>query len=236
MEAVSILLAGAALVVSLAALYTTSLRGAEVGLDVEPIGGELGIGGATNDRPSDERLRLCVALSNTGAHGALVEAIDLQNVEYIGDQPRLWDGVSNTILSADDSWSAYGVVRAPLRPPFALEAGDIEMLYINAPWHPSNDQGKYEPGQAPVWSYAERLRGLRSVRVEITWQYRRVSGGWRSLIPGMGRTRETVKDRTEFVIDGEAWRDACIAVWREHEYYEAETNAILEGREPEPRS
>jgi hypothetical protein len=235
MDPVSILLAGAALLVSLAALYTTSLRGAEIGLDVEIIGGELGRGGAVNDVPADDRLRLCVALSNTGAHGGLVEGVDLDNVEYIGDSPRLWDGVAQVILTSDDVWSPH-MTGTTVGLPFALEAGDIQMLYINAPWQPSRDQGKYEPGRAPVWSYAERLRGLRSVRVEITWQYRRVAGGWRSLVPGMGRTRETVKDRTEFVVDGQAWRDACIATWKGNAYYEAETNAILEGREPDPRA
>lgn len=133
MELVSILLAAGALVVSLAALYATALKGAEIALDLEIIGGELGRGGATNDVPTDDRLRLCVAVSNTGAHGGVVEGIDIAAVEYVGDQPRLWEGINRVILTSDDTWSphATGVVQ---RQPFPLEAGDMKLLYVNAPW------------------------------------------------------------------------------------------------------
>jgi hypothetical protein len=233
-EVVSILLATGALVVSLAALYTTALRGAEIGVDIELIGGELGSGGGVNNVPSDDRLRLCLALSNTGAHGGLVEGIKFAEIEYIGKHPQLWTGVSNSIVTFTDTWSQYETARK-VTFPIALEAGDIQTVYLNGPWVRSRDEGEYDPGQAPVYSYAERLRGLREVRVVIQWTYRRVAGGWRSLIPGRGRTRETVTERAEVTLPGGPWVEACAAMWSSEPNYSRETAAILRGEEPPQR-
>jgi len=80
---------------------------------------------------------------------------------------------------------------------------------------------------APALAYAEKARGLEGVRVDVEWTYRRVAGGWRSLIPGkIGRRRETVVDSTPVELDGGFWISACRAAWGN---YKPPIN-VLEGR------
>jgi len=86
-------------------------------------------------------------------------------------------------------------------------------------------------GQEPVRAYAERLRGLRGVRVDVEWTYRRVSGGWRSLLPGrMGRRRETVRDSTTVELDGADWIASCREAWRGNPSGALD---VLDGRDPD---
>lgn len=103
---------------------------------MELIGGEFGTGGATNWFPED-RLRLCLAVANTGAHGGLIEEIEFDEVEYIGEHPRLWEGVTGNVVTATDPH--VGV--PPVRFPIPVEAGDILMLYLHSPWSSSQDEG-----------------------------------------------------------------------------------------------
>jgi hypothetical protein len=231
MEAVvAILLSAAALAVSLASLYSTSLRGAEIGIDAVLIGGELGTGGAMNNIPYDQRLRVCILISNTGAHGGLLEDVRYGGFEYLGDEPKLWEGLEPTIFTSSPDWSGYsGGVARELH--LALEAGDVKTRYLMAPWRASADEGKYPQAQAPVRAYAERLRGLRGVRVDIEWTYRRVTGGWRSLRPGhSGRQRETKTDRTTVDIPPDDWIETCRTLWRENPSGAID---VLDGRDPD---
>ncbi len=221
------LLAAAALVVSLASLYTTSLRGAEIWIDVlpHPRDRELGRGGAVNNVPADDRLQLLILVSNTGAHGGVVEKVELVRFEYRGPRPRLWAGFHRTIFMKDEHWTPHTTHATEL--PLALEAGEVETRWLVGIWKHSDDETEHDRGQAPVLTYAERVRGLRGIKVDAEWTYRRVAGGWRSLIPGRkGRRRETAVESTTVELDGQAWIDACRETWGD---YRPPIN-VLEGR------
>jgi hypothetical protein len=226
-DLVAIFLAAAALGVSLASLYTTSLRGAEVWIDVlpHPRGKELGRGGATNNVPADERLQLLVVISNTGAHGGVLEDVRFARFEYRGEKPRLWAGFHSTTLMTDEHWSPHTTHVHEV--PVALEAGETETRWLVGTWTYSDDETEHDRGQAPALDYAERLRGLRGIKVDIEWTYRRVAGGWRSLIPGStGRRREIVTESTPVELDSASWVSACRATWA---LYLPAIN-VLEGR------
>src|SRR4051794_24172835 len=107
MEIVAIILAAAALVVSFTSLYATALRGAEITVDPVLIWKELGRGGATNNVPTADRLRLCVVIANVGAHGGLLEDVRIAEVEYLGTSPQLWEGVTTIFLIHQPNWTAY---------------------------------------------------------------------------------------------------------------------------------
>jgi hypothetical protein len=143
---------------------------------------ELGSGGATNNVPADERLQLLVLISNTGVHGGVLEDVRFTGFEYRGDKPRLWAGISRTILMTEEHWNSFTPHGHEV--PVALEAGDTETRWLVGTWKSSNDPTEHPVAQAPSLAYAKRLRALRQVkivnRVDV---YRRVTGGWLALIP-----------------------------------------------------
>jgi len=145
--------------------------------------------------------------------------------EYDGDEPRLWVGFGRTSFQVGPHWSPYNETETDL--PLALEAGDVKTRWLSGCWKHSDDETAHDPGQAPVLAYAEKVGGLRGIKVDIEWSYRRVAGGWRSLIPGKaGRRRETVFESTTVELEGAPWIKACRETWGT---YRPPLN-VLEGR------
>jgi len=226
-EIVAILLATAALVVSGASLYSTALRGADVGIDRVEWGGDWA-SDQENFLPKRERVILCLFISNTGAQGGLLEHVTIGRVEYLGNPPRLWKGISGTILS-DDPRGETGT-----ETPIALKAGDARTKYLLGFLEAADDEGEYARQDSPLRAYAERLRGFRGLRVEVIWTYRRAAGGWRSLLPEQkqrrwmdgrvltseprkgGRRREIVTARTMVEIDPKAAHEMGRIAWNEN--------------------
>ena len=190
-----------------------------------PEGRQLGRGGASNNVPNDDRLHLLVLVSNTGAHGGVLEKVEFARFRYLGEMPQLWSGIGKAALQTGPHWSPYNDTETDV--PLALEAGEVETRWLAGRWLSGDDETEYDSAQAPVLVYAEKLRGLRGIEVDIEWTYRRVEGGWRSLIPGKtGRRRETVVESTTIKLDGAPWIEACRAVWGT---YRPPIN-VLEGR------
>ena len=81
---VALFIALAAFIVSIASLYLTSLRPAEIEVDHVPQGGELQAGGFSGEF---HKVTLSVAqvASNAGAHGGLLRSISIKEFSYTGD-------------------------------------------------------------------------------------------------------------------------------------------------------
>lgn len=176
-----------------------------------------------NSVPSDKWLRIGVDITNVGARGGVLTSLEIADFVYIGKPPFLWDSIERTILTSDPKWNEY-VVEVP-HVPMAIEAGDVETLFLIGPWIHNHDSTHHPRDRAPVWAYAERLRGLDKLELTIEWTYSRVSGGWSSLLGT--RKRESVTDQIVTAIDGKAWIEHCRSLWQD----QPEALAILDGED-----
>jgi hypothetical protein len=127
---VSLVVAGVALIVSIVSLYLTSLRRVDIDCDLVTQGSRLGDGGFMNEHPDEKALTVCVFLSNSGAHGAVVESVGLGGFRYIGTKPALWQGIS----PPHGVFPTANPYTPPKAFPIVLEAGEGETMVMPLFW------------------------------------------------------------------------------------------------------
>lgn len=214
-ETVALFVAFAAFVVSVASLYLTSLRPAEIEVDYVPTAGELEGGGFNGPFPQPTDLVLALVVSNAGAHGGLLQELYLDDFSYAGDEPAYWLGVAQ---GAPYAQRTTGGIHLPI----ALEAGDVETLFLHAQLQPAGGYSADDP--TPL---ARQLRGLTSIRLRIRWTVVRTAGLVR-------RRRETTRQWRAIEIDCSTYRQTVIDLWRAYNEY-ARYAEIAEGK-AEPKS
>jgi hypothetical protein len=193
----------ASLFISAASLYLTSLRPADI--EVDPIlewnhlRGEMFSG----EYPQENRLRLTLVISNAGAHGGLLRDVGLEHLSYTGEDPPYWVGVSRgevrSGISRGDVRSGIGSIFAL---PLVLEAGDVETVFLTA-------QLETAPS-ADITELAQRVAGLRTIRVRLFWSFTRTAG----LPKSVRRRRETVDRDLSIEVDASRYRSDVLDYWR----------------------
>lgn len=199
-EAVSLFLAAAAFVVSIASLWLTSLRRPKVEVDrVESMRSpELLLDSWGNGMPVAHDIKLRIFVANSGASGTVVERFDVVDLVEVNDGKPLWSAVGH--LSGPDVIDAL---------PVALERDDARTFEVNRQlvWHEDLSWLPGGPGPAPIEELARRLGTLRSVSVTLTWTYRRPK------LPRL-RKRERVEARQTLQLDVASGRQQAIDHWR----------------------
>jgi hypothetical protein len=187
-EVVALVTSLAALIVSSAALYLTSLRGADIEVDHIPRDNELEAGTFSGADPQSHAIRLAVSISNTGARGGLLEKIRVDHLKWLGRSDAFWTGIWRTVPIK---------ATAGLELPIAFEAGDVEAVTLHV---------DLQPAGGSIEEQAARLAGMDRLGVTIHWTF--VRRGWRG-------TREHV-DRSESIeVDASGYRAATIQHWNE---------------------
>jgi hypothetical protein len=202
-ELVAVFLSLAALVVSLAALYLTVLRPAEIEVDHVSSSRELFGPTFAGPNPVGELLAVTIFISNTGARGGLLEQVRLGDLEWLGQGEPYWDSVEDTRVLDDRS--------VDLTMPLVLEAGDVVAARLEAVLHQAG---------FGVEDKAKRVGGMdRMDRIAVTirWAEFRTRG----LLPQghlapsvLRRKRERNEHSTRIEIDASPIRLGIIGFWR----------------------
>jgi hypothetical protein len=202
---VSILLASAAFVVSVASLYYAALR--RPSLDVDVISKNLSPGSFdARGMPIDDSAQVKIYLANSGAAGTFVKDVSAPDFEYHGDGPRLWSDLDEKGPHAD-----FGVGRETV-----LERADARHGPVDVYLARSDEVSTPE-------DVARRAAKLRGIDVTVRWTFRRP----RLLRPWLPELK--ARDvRVHF--EGATYRNNCVAEWRETEETRHLAD-IAEGRE-----
>jgi hypothetical protein len=209
-DSVSLAVAGIALVVSVASLYLTSLRRADIECDLVPDGSQIGDGGFFNEHPEEKAITACVFLSNSGAHGAVVVSVTLGAFRYVGAEPALWQDI------APPHEVREGPFIAPAkRFPIVLDAGEGETLFLRSALTANPARGAGE-------DYARAVAGLQAVELMVTWSF------MRSATPLSKATRRRRTERCESTVrlDATAFREGARAFWRSNAAYQHLADAM----------
>jgi hypothetical protein len=195
---VSLAVALVAVVVSVASLYMTSLRRAD--LDIIHIESpyELQHSGSTGDSPTPARLHIELFIANTGSTGTVLTDLWLTYKEENVFPSRVWSQWFTPLKNVG------------AQPPTAFERDDAKSAYVEQQlaWRQPNP-GPTMPADELAWN----VRGLRSLTVTVHWKFKR-----RRL---WGRKHESVTREMPIVVDVEPFRAALIEFWspftgREH--------------------
>jgi hypothetical protein len=208
---VSLAVAGVALIVSFASLYLASLRRADIDCDLVTQGSRLGDGGFMNEHPDEKALTVCVFMSNSGAHGAVVEGVALGGFRYIGTEPALWQGIGPP-HEVFPTANPYG----PQRPfPIVLEAGEGETMFLRAALvaYPARGGGA---------DFARAVAGLEAVELTVTWTFTRSA----TPLSKATRRRRTERREQKVRLDGSDFRESARRFWRENPAYEPLARAM----------
>jgi hypothetical protein len=200
----SVFLAAAALVVSFASLYLTSLRRPDIDVEHVEMANELWMSGYQGDMPYGVRVALYFFLANTGSTGTVLEEFGLTEFrEHNDGLPLLgpWTGPQSVTIGV----------------PSAIERGQGISASVSRPVELSHDAPIPDAAEA-----ARRLRTMRSVTATLRWRYRQP----KLLQP----SRRESKTRTLTVsIDAQEFRDGVLAFWRSNAFYHPLVD-IVEGR------
>ena len=173
-DLVSVFLAFAAFVVSVASLWFTSLRRPRVEVETIDRAYPLAMSGWAGAMPYDEYVQLWVFVVNSGASGTVMESLDLIDFRERNAGTPLW---------AD--FDARPTAPTGFSLPLPLERDDAKSGHIT----------RYVRGTARnVEEYAQRLATLQEISFTVAWKYRRPN----LLRP---RTRESVPAGREFTFD-----------------------------------
>ena len=194
---VSIGLAGAAFVVSVWSLYTTSLRRADIDVIHIESPYELQSSGSSGDSPTPARLHIALFVANTGSTGTVLTDLWLTYKEE-NVLPRVWS-----------QW--FGNLKlGGVEPPAAFERDDARSAAVERQlaWR-TEHPGETMDAEELAWN----MRGLRSLTVTVHWTFKR-----RKLF---GREHESVTRQLPIVVDVEPFRAHLIEFWsaytgREH--------------------
>lgn len=195
-EVVAIVIAGAALLVSLATIYVTALQPADIILEYadeeQPVVRGPGFAGPVLHYP--QSITIPVFAANVGNHGGVMIKIEVCDLVYEGADPPVWTGVGPTTHI----------------PPCGYEAGDVKPGIVQA-------QLVGDPLTTPEQG-AERVRGLTSIRVTVRWTFLRTPGPlkslWRKLshLPQPGS--EAITRSFDVSLDCRAYKAEVLAHWR----------------------
>jgi hypothetical protein len=208
-EATALVIALAALVVSVASLYMTTLSPAEIEIDHIPREDELPGGVFSGPHPQGRELILAVFISNVGAQGGLLEDVQVAGLEWLGTGEPFWIGVEHTGAFRERVRSAATAIKLPT----ALESGDVEAAFVMA-----------DLQQAPIGpeDQARRIAGMTRIAIEIRWKFIRTKGlpvRWRIVPASYRRMRERVERSARIEVDANPYRTDAINYWREHTQY-----------------
>jgi hypothetical protein len=206
---VSVLLAGAAFVVSIASLYYAALRRASLELDV--ISQTLSPGGfEAPGMPMNDWTPIGIYLANSGAAGTFLEDLDVTDFRYHGDGSPLWSGIDQ-----DRPPASSGIGKGTV-----FERGDAQSGALHAYLTRPEDVTTAE-------EVARRAAKLRKVEVTVRWSFRRAK------LLRVGQ-RETKRRHFRVFIDGAPYRDRCVAEWRKTEETQHLAD-IAEGKDRPPQ-
>jgi hypothetical protein len=198
----ALLISVAALVVSWVALYLTVLKPAEIEIDHVSSPNELSTTGFSGSVITGHVLHLTVFISNTGAHGGLLEDAHIDDLERHGRGKPLWTSLGKThpLERLTGAW---------IRMPLVLEAGDVEAVLLRV-----QPEGM---GLAPE-EEAKRIGGMDRIAVTIHWAFFRTGGllpaRWRVIPDRFRRRRERILRSTRVEVDASQSRADTISLWR----------------------
>jgi hypothetical protein len=192
----SLAVAIVALGVALASLYLTTLRRADI--QVEVTDSQLALGGWQLYRPVNFAVRASLFIYNSGAHGGLLEQIAVERFRYIGADPHAWPHIGAPVLH-----SPQGNVASIIRKP--MEAGETLHLTLECTFA----DAKPADGHDPVVDLAERLHGLEAVELDVVWHYLR----GRRLPRFLGRAAPRKSDRTRLRVNADQLKASIAAAW-----------------------
>ena len=190
----ALLISAAALTVACASVYLNNLAPAAITLD--PVRrdprDELPTGGYSPE-PQSHDLWLAFFLSNTGARGGLLEAVEVAAADNQPEGQRYWESVDRT-----EGPLAQQNPGAPRLGVLALEAGDARTIWLWVHLQP--------PALGPEQG-ARRIRGLETVWVAVTWRFIRTR-------PLRRHKRQTISRSTTLTVDASHYREHAVAYWR----------------------
>lgn len=223
------------MVVSVGGLYLTALRRADIEVDYIPSTSGISATGLTPRRPGNNtelppagEVSLCLFVSNTGAGGGVLERLEADSLEYLGDAPVLWTGISSQSLR-DSPKAVFASVLLPI----ALESGDATTVWLRVHLR--------EPDHSPA-EYAAALGGLRGLRLTVGWTYARPGSALGALVPKRWRSRgrQSLSASRQVEIDCAPLRSYAIQQWRtKDQHHQRLTSArvrmdhLARGRAPE---
>ncbi|HSH21584.1 MAG TPA: hypothetical protein VK992_03070 [Candidatus Caenarcaniphilales bacterium] len=178
-----------ALVVSLATLYVTSFRPAQLELlHPEPVPGEPSPFEANVEPPAGAHVAFPIVVSNVGAQGAVVVASSVEVREPSAN---------------DQVWTHPSQVRAQRLGegslPLGIEAADVHVYSIAA----TLIAARVEPDEL-----ARRIARLETVTLDVRLDY------WRAR--RFGRKRERRAARVLVTLDARRYRGRAASLWRDH--------------------
>jgi hypothetical protein len=196
MELVAILLSFVALVISLIALYLTSLRPAEVEIDHVPRDDELPTGRFSGPRPADHDLFLGSCRTQERAAGFL----------------RASESLLPLALEAGDAHSAFVCVK--------LHGHSLSPEQLAARFRAIRERLSPREGIVLTEEDATRIGAMEAIVVTVAWRFTRTAGlpvASRWLPRWLRSRRESVERSIRVEVDARHYRDWCIERWRTYE-------------------
>lgn len=203
----SIVLAGAAFVVSIASLWFTALRRPAVDVEhvLEPGGYPIGGFSWSGEMPSnDHTVTLRLFIANTGATGTVIERLAITSYSEVRQ------GGPNLYRLGVSAGADIGI-------PHAMERDDAKSAWITyrLPYADAEVAATAE-------EIARRLVGLKAMKFKVEWTYRRP----KLLRP---RRRESITRSAVFTVDARGVLENLVAHWDQHAEFQ-HLARLAEGR------
>lgn len=197
MDLATLTLSAAALTISLVALYVASLKRANIVVNpVEDLSGPEG---------SPERGRLLefqplwvpISIWNTGAQGGVLQGIVV--AELVRDGTHPW-----SIVTTEGWYRRRSATTPPVELPIALEAGEVESVYLLGRLYHGDPLAHPE-------DHARGVRDLGEIRMKLEWTYLRTE---RSRRTRFRKRQVRCNGERDLTIDCRSWKhEQVVTPW-----------------------